>query len=188
MKYHVPNILTLSRLPVAVAVLVTGSREQWQMAAVLLLVGLATDALDGHFARRFNATSRVGEVWLEPICDAALALSALLALVLSGLWPWWSLMVVLAVAALLQAISWLDDVSRGNPGYDQSIIKRLKRHQYWVHPLFAVILLIVISAVFVFQAFGGWVAFAAYAATLVALGVAKRGRIKRLTRGPMAAS
>ncbi len=62
LKKHVPNILTVSRLPLAALIgwLIFSDYLQW--ALVPLIVSLATDILDGHLARRWGVESRFGYV------------------------------------------------------------------------------------------------------------------------------
>ena len=53
-KYQVPNVLSASRVPIGAAVWLLASREQWQWAFGLLVVGVATDVFDGAIARRWK--------------------------------------------------------------------------------------------------------------------------------------
>lgn len=61
----IPNLLSLSRLPIAVLVLWLSWTGHWKLATLFLL----TDALDGTLARRFNVTSGLGGNLLDPVCD-----------------------------------------------------------------------------------------------------------------------
>ncbi|MDB5177764.1 MAG: putative phosphatidylglycerophosphate synthase [Candidatus Saccharibacteria bacterium] len=182
---YVPNVLSLSRLPISVIVLVLLLNESWQLATILLLIGLLTDALDGALARRFNVTSSFGGDVLEPVCDLVLGAAALGGLVLTGVWPWWSVAIVLLLMSALQLISELDRHAQKKPGYNQSLIKRLKRHQYYTHPFFAVAVITVAAASFVAQAtVSDWMV----AAFVVVVGVVcflKRDRVLDLTHGPL---
>jgi cardiolipin synthase (CMP-forming) len=95
------HLLTLSRLPLAgLFWLVVGNPGS---ALVVLVVGAATDVVDGPIARFVMrrraargepAPSRVGE-WLDPLCDKTFVLSVLIAV-------WWTLdpprWMVLAIA------------------------------------------------------------------------------------------
>ena len=66
MKKHIPNIITLSRIPMSVAMLFVQSVPAvfWTL---YMLCGLS-DVLDGAIARRTGATSRLGES-LDTIAD-----------------------------------------------------------------------------------------------------------------------
>jgi cardiolipin synthase (CMP-forming) len=57
-------------------------------AVVLLAVSGATDYLDGWIARRWNQTSRIGEL-LDPLADRLYIFATLLGLGLRGIVPWW---------------------------------------------------------------------------------------------------
>ena len=75
----VPNLLSLTRLPLAAAFLLVDGR-----AARIVVVGLAslTDFLDGWLARR-GQTSQLGAL-LDPIADKTFVLVAILAFLIHG--------------------------------------------------------------------------------------------------------
>jgi CDP-diacylglycerol--glycerol-3-phosphate 3-phosphatidyltransferase len=91
---NVANIITVVRIllaPVFVWLLLLDDGEigalRW-IAAVLFIVAIATDGIDGHIARSRNLVTDLG-VLLDPIADKVLTLSALVALsILGELW-WW---------------------------------------------------------------------------------------------------
>ncbi len=60
----VPNILSLLRIPLALAFF----QHNVVIRAVAILLALFTDGLDGYVARRFNQTSRLG-TFLDPLTD-----------------------------------------------------------------------------------------------------------------------
>jgi len=66
-----PNLLTLSRLPLSAVLFACIAYEQW--LAALLVFGLAalTDWLDGLLARRLNQQSAIGRS-LDPLVDKVL--------------------------------------------------------------------------------------------------------------------
>jgi cardiolipin synthase (CMP-forming) len=107
-----PNLLTLVRLPMAVAAWFVAP---WPWALFLLMVAAATsDILDGWFARRMRLlrkarglpTRGLGEkggrgAWLDPLCDKLFVLS-----VIAAVWwfhepAWWLLLLIGAREALL---------------------------------------------------------------------------------------
>jgi cardiolipin synthase len=100
-----PNLLTLSRLPMAAAVWLVAP---WPWALGLLMVIAAlSDMLDGWFARRMRArrkarglpTRGLGEkggrgAWLDPLCDKTFVVS-----VIAAVWwfyqpAWWLLLLI----------------------------------------------------------------------------------------------
>lgn len=120
-KQWVPNLITLGRLALAAAFFILLSMYRypegrvWALdaALVLFLLGVITDAVDGHLARRWNATSPFGRV-MDPLCDKVLVIGALIVLagpgfvwidladplaprrvVVSGILPWMVLLVLL---------------------------------------------------------------------------------------------
>jgi cardiolipin synthase (CMP-forming) len=107
-----PNMLTLVRLPMAVAAWFVAP---WPWALFLLMVAAATsDILDGWFARRMRArrkarglpTRGLGEkggrgAWLDPLCDKTFVLS-----VIAAVWwfyapAWWLLLLIGAREVML---------------------------------------------------------------------------------------
>jgi CDP-diacylglycerol--glycerol-3-phosphate 3-phosphatidyltransferase len=97
---NIANIITVVRIllaPVFVWLLLLDNGEmgavRW-IAAVLFIVAIATDGIDGYLARRNNLVTDLG-VLLDPIADKVLTLSALVVLsILGELW-WWVTIVIL---------------------------------------------------------------------------------------------
>ena len=90
---NIPNFLTLTRLcsiPVFLALL---SKHQFTPALYVFGFAAATDALDGTFARLFDARTEIGAV-LDPFADKLLLLSAFVTLAIDGAIPGWLLGVV----------------------------------------------------------------------------------------------
>ena len=84
----VPNLLSFARLLILPFV-------YWELASGRLARGLlvgvifgATDWLDGYVARRFNQVTRLGQL-LDPLSDRLFIMTIAVALVVSGLLPWW---------------------------------------------------------------------------------------------------
>lgn len=64
------------------------------VAAVLFILAIATDGVDGMLARRRNLVTNVG-VLLDPIADKVLIGAALVALSILGELPWWVTVVMM---------------------------------------------------------------------------------------------
>ncbi len=83
MRHTIPNLLTYSRILVIPAIVVTfylpGDWAYW-LPAALFLYASVTDWLDGHLARSWQMTSRLGQ-FLDPIADKLLVATCLLLLV-----------------------------------------------------------------------------------------------------------
>lgn len=94
-NWSAPNIITVVRIffaPVFIWMLLSGNGDvneplRW-WAAVLFIVGMGTDGLDGWIARRFNLITDLGKI-LDPIADKILIGGALVALSILGELPWW---------------------------------------------------------------------------------------------------
>jgi CDP-diacylglycerol--glycerol-3-phosphate 3-phosphatidyltransferase len=100
---NLPNALTLLRIfivPLLVVVLLTSFSESWfglprHTLGVALFLGAAlTDYLDGHFARRRNQVTRLGQL-LDPIADKLLISAALISLVENQLAPAWAVVIII---------------------------------------------------------------------------------------------
>ncbi len=97
---NLANIITVVRIllaPVFVALLLLdgGADGPFRIAAaVLFIVAIATDSLDGHLARSRNLITDLG-ILLDPIADKVLTGAALVMLAVLAELPWWVVIVIL---------------------------------------------------------------------------------------------
>lgn len=97
---NVPNTITVVRILMAPVFLwalfaddgADGALRWW--AAVIFVVAIATDGIDGAIARRRGLVTELGKL-LDPIADKVLTGSAFVALSILGELPWWITIVVL---------------------------------------------------------------------------------------------
>lgn len=174
----IPNVISLTRLPLSAAMVWLAVDRLWFAAFVVFAVAMATDAIDGWLARWSGWESDFGRDVLEPVCDLVMSGAAIFSLCWTGVWSWWALGGIVAVAAVLQLISFFGD--RG------PLMRKLKRHQYYLHPAFF-IAVVVVAFVF-FAALGASspplpVLVGAVTGLIVAL---KHKRISDLLAGPPA--
>lgn len=99
-RANIANLITIARIllaPVFIALLVVDDGELGTLryaAAILFVVAIASDALDGHLARSRNLITDLGKL-LDPIADKLLIGSALVCLsILGELW-WWVTILIL---------------------------------------------------------------------------------------------
>ena len=92
--WAVPNLITVVRIlfaPAMVWALLADAGEggalRW-LALALFVVGISSDALDGHLARSRNLITDLGKL-LDPIADKAITGAALIGLSLLRELPWW---------------------------------------------------------------------------------------------------
>jgi CDP-diacylglycerol--glycerol-3-phosphate 3-phosphatidyltransferase len=93
---NVPNLLSLSRLPLAAVLCGCISAGAWGIALGVFLLAAATDWLDGWWARRFNQGTAVGRA-LDPLTDKVLVGSVFIFLIRVpevGIEPWMVAVVV----------------------------------------------------------------------------------------------
>lgn len=97
---QLPNAITILRIlcaPVFLWMLLAdgghdGALRWW--AAVLFIVAIATDGIDGYLARRHDIVTDLGKL-LDPIADKALTGCAFVGLSILGELDWWITVVVL---------------------------------------------------------------------------------------------
>ncbi len=102
---RLPDLLSFARIVLTAPIALAIARGANALALMLLAVALATDFLDGHFARRTRSTA-FGRV-LDPVADKLLVAGTLAALLAAGrVAPELVGLVVLRDIALL-AVGWL---------------------------------------------------------------------------------
>jgi CDP-diacylglycerol--glycerol-3-phosphate 3-phosphatidyltransferase len=99
-NWNLPNLITVVRIllaPVFIWMLLAdnGAHDalRWA-AAVLFIIAIATDGIDGMIARRHNLVTDLGKI-LDPIADKILTGGALVCLSILGELPWWVTIVIL---------------------------------------------------------------------------------------------
>lgn len=100
---QLPNAITVARIPLAVIFLVLlllggtyGLPEpalRWT-AAILFIVGISTDWVDGYLARRYDIVSDFGKLW-DPIADKLLTGAGFIGLAILGEVDWWIVIIIL---------------------------------------------------------------------------------------------
>ena len=94
----VPNLLSLARLLILPWLYIELSRGTSAGLARGLAIGVvfgATDWVDGYVARRFNQVTKLGKI-LDPVSDRLFIGTIGVALVMSGLLPWWPVIAIIA--------------------------------------------------------------------------------------------
>jgi cardiolipin synthase len=92
---NLPNALTLLRILLVPAFLITVIYRELAAALVLFTVAALTDLLDGYLARRLGQKTFLG-AFLDPVADKLLMTVSFISLAVIGLLPPW--LAVLAVA------------------------------------------------------------------------------------------
>jgi CDP-diacylglycerol---glycerol-3-phosphate 3-phosphatidyltransferase len=111
---NVPNILTLSRIVLAI-VLIFLLQENSSAGNILALIVFAaaslTDFYDGHLAKKRGMVSNFGKI-MDPIADKILILSAFGVLANIGMIAWW-MFIVIALREILVTASRLLAMRQG---------------------------------------------------------------------------
>ncbi len=99
MNINLPNILTLSRIPILfliVGLLYLDWPGTATLAFLLFLVAALTDWLDGYIARKFKLVSTFGTL-MDALTDKIINVGILIALLTVGIIPKWSIILVLMI-------------------------------------------------------------------------------------------
>jgi len=94
---NLPIALTLVRIvlvPLIMVFLISSSRVNVLIAAVIFIAASLTDWLDGRMARRLNQVTRLGTL-LDPVADKLLVAAALVSLVHVDMIPAWMAVVII---------------------------------------------------------------------------------------------
>ncbi|HKA06520.1 MAG TPA: CDP-diacylglycerol--glycerol-3-phosphate 3-phosphatidyltransferase [Gemmataceae bacterium] len=94
--WNVPNVLTISRIPLTVILCLFIQLRWWPAALVTFIVASLTDWIDGWWARKFNQMSAFGRVF-DPLTDKILLGSAFIFLILvepAAMQPWMAAVVI----------------------------------------------------------------------------------------------
>lgn len=118
-----PNALTVLRIvlvPVFVVIFFVDSAEDpwWRIAAFgVFAAAMATDWVDGYWARRKNLVTDFGKL-ADPIADKALVAAALISLSVVGDLFWWVTVVILVreIGITLWRFFGVDHVVAASPG------------------------------------------------------------------------
>lgn len=97
---QLPNAITIVRIlmaPVFLWMLLADEGADGALrwgAAVIFIVAIATDGIDGYLARKYEVVTDLGKL-LDPIADKVLTGFAFIGLSILGELPWWITIVVL---------------------------------------------------------------------------------------------
>jgi CDP-diacylglycerol--glycerol-3-phosphate 3-phosphatidyltransferase len=94
---NVPNVITLSRLVLAVFLFwLIDIGGHWLAACIVFVIAAATDAIDGYIARRYGLVTKIGRIF-DPFVDKVIIGGAFLFLAVkpdSGVNAWMVLAVI----------------------------------------------------------------------------------------------
>lgn len=94
---NLPNLITMTRIalvPVFVFALLSRLQYGEIWAALVFVLGAATDGVDGYVARKYNQVTVVGKL-IDPLADKLLVAAALVALVELGSLSTWVVLAIL---------------------------------------------------------------------------------------------
>lgn len=109
-NWNIPNALTALRLvmvPLFSWMLLAYPDDpamRW-WSTVVFLLAIATDAVDGRIARKYNLVTNFGKLW-DPIADKALTGMAFIGLSILGELPWWITIIILVRELGITLLRW----------------------------------------------------------------------------------
>jgi CDP-diacylglycerol--glycerol-3-phosphate 3-phosphatidyltransferase len=92
---NIPNQLTMLRILLIIPFIILLLNGYYYPSAIIFIVASATDALDGHIARKHNLITNFGKI-MDPLADKLLVTSAMICLVQLGEIAGWMVIVILA--------------------------------------------------------------------------------------------
>jgi len=98
---NLPNFLTIIRMALVPVFIVffymgqSGGQVYFFLAFVVFVAASATDAVDGHIARKYDLITNFGKL-MDPLADKVLTTAALIIFVDVGMIPAWVVIVILA--------------------------------------------------------------------------------------------
>jgi CDP-diacylglycerol--glycerol-3-phosphate 3-phosphatidyltransferase len=94
---NIPNKLTILRIilvPIFVVLMLTRIPYGSSLAAIIFMIAVLTDSLDGYLARKWKQVTKLGAI-LDPLADKLLITAALISLVELGRIPGWIAIVII---------------------------------------------------------------------------------------------
>ena len=91
----IPNFITIARLLGVPLIIWLMIADRFVEATLLFVLAGLSDAADGFYAKRFNATSALGS-YLDPVADKALLVSVFVTLGFKGILPAWLIVLVVS--------------------------------------------------------------------------------------------
>ena len=131
-----PNTLTVIRIITVGPIGWTLWNGQYGICLVLLVIAGLSDLLDGFIARRFNSTSRFGEV-ADPIADKLLAMVVVSVMLLTELLPLWASAIIIGREVVIL----------GGAIVFRSIVQRLDIEPLMISRINTVVLIVVLCAI-----------------------------------------
>lgn len=90
---YLPNIITSLRIALALPIVWSLWQGHYPLVLLLLFMAGISDGLDGWLARRYGWQSAFG-AYLDPLADKILMVATYFTVALTGLLPWWLVVVV----------------------------------------------------------------------------------------------
>jgi len=150
-KKMLPNLVSFSRIPLALFVCKNAIYGDWVAAYVLLLLAVATDALDGLLAMWLHAKTDMGAT-VDAACDTCLTILTMAGLVFSRTISWTVAFYLLGGMAFLYAVI--------IPGNYLAQKGRKKGRLFWLcdgsNPFAGMILGITLAAIYMVNAEVKW--------------------------------
>ena len=103
LKPNIPNILTISRLFLAIPLIIFLEINKLNLVFTLIIIGGITDYFDGYFARKLNLKTKFGAI-IDPLTDKIFLLIPLFWLSKIEIIPFWSIAIILFRELIISAL------------------------------------------------------------------------------------
>ena len=99
------NFISMLRALSAIPIIYTMARPGWEwLTAVLILLAVLSDSLDGYFARRAHEVTHFGK-WLDPLADFVVIIAVVLNLVVTEIFLVWFFALYLSRHVIIASLS-----------------------------------------------------------------------------------
>ncbi len=95
MVKHIPNLLSIFRILDLIIILILLEYHLNVIAFLFFTLGIVSDILDGHIARKTNAVTTIGKI-IDPLADKILVVGILIAMISLFHIPYWMVIVIVA--------------------------------------------------------------------------------------------
>jgi cardiolipin synthase len=93
--FTISNVLSFLRIFLVIPIYIFIASDEQFYLLLFIIVGVATDMLDGYFARKFNQITMLGKI-LDPLADKICVAGGLIALTVYKEFPWWLMVIIIA--------------------------------------------------------------------------------------------